>query len=316
MRRLLATAATAAALLAGCSDSDERSTTTTPEELAPVEELEAAAETATNEKLITDSAVKLATVEDSGAIKELQADLKQAGQEAEAAAVALDPSQAQRLLDRAGQSLARASDELSQTAGALAKALAADSADLDVSEEAQARLANAARAVKRYTIRVQAAGDALASASHQLSQTLRRLAGDQALSVGEQTRLRKLREGVKSLDDRAKEAMPGLAQTISSLASRLRQRSGELTPEPPDVILDCASGYETVSALSVRNLSCAEADPLVLQAIQALAPSFTVGAYSCSILGDYGPQDGGPILGASDIRCESGDQAFRFSFAD
>jgi hypothetical protein len=102
-----------------------------------------------------------------------------------------------------------------------------------------------------------------------------------------------------------------------SLAARARSLRGEVASlEPPDVVSDCTSQYEeTVSDMSVRNMDCAEADAIIIQAIPVLAPTFSVAGYSCSILGDYGPP-GGPILGASDVRCESGEQAFRFSFAD
>jgi hypothetical protein len=55
---------------------------------------------------------------------------------------------------------------------------------------------------------------------------------------------------------------------------------------------------------------------LAIEAVGVLAPSFTVGGYSCTILGDYGGPEPGVIYGASDIRCELGDQAFRFDFSE
>jgi len=107
-----------------------------------------------------------------------------------------------------------------------------------------------------------------------------------------------------------------LSDVEDAIADRAAALNGQVAAlEPPDVVLDCSTDYVTVTELSVRNMDCAEADPLVLQAIQALAPTFTVSGWSCSILGDYGPP-GGPILGATDIRCVSGDRAFRFNFAD
>ena len=42
---------------------------------------------------------------------------------------------------------------------------------------------------------------------------------------------------------------------------------------------------------------------------------FTVGDFQCEIRGRSGP-DSGPILGAEDIRCSSGERSFRFSFGD
>jgi chromosome segregation ATPase len=314
MRRLPLGLVLAALLPAGCGGSDH--TTSTVAEAGPVEELEAAVEVAAQEQVITDTTTRLAEADDAGDLEKAKGDLKEAGRLAEQAASALDPSRAERLLDRAGQSLSRASDELRQTATALGDASKQATADLQVGEDAQAQLADASEEIKRYSIRVEAAGKQISSSIFQLSQGLHELAQDENLDAADRQRLRKLRDGLKGLDSKAQAAVAQLGQTIDSQASRLRQRSVELTPEPPDVILDCVSSYETVGALSTRNLSCAEADPLVLQAIQALAPSFTVGAFSCSILGDYVPTDGGPILGASDIRCDSGEQAFRFSFAD
>ncbi|KAA0267397.1 MAG: hypothetical protein EDQ89_11785, partial [Acidobacteria bacterium] len=86
--------------------------------------------------------------------------------------------------------------------------------------------------------------------------------------------------------------------------------------EPPDVVTDCTSEhYPNVADMSVRNMDCAEADALTSVAIQALAPTFTIPGWSCSILGDYTEIEGS-ILGATDIRCVAGDRAFRFSFGD
>jgi hypothetical protein len=109
-------------------------------------------------------------------------------------------------------------------------------------------------------------------------------------------------------------ALGDVGDALADRAAALNDQVPSL--EPPDVVEDCTSQYyPNVTDLSVRNMDCAEADALTSQAIQALAPSFSIPGYSCSILGDYGPPEG-PILGATDIRCESGDQAFRFSFGD
>jgi hypothetical protein len=104
-----------------------------------------------------------------------------------------------------------------------------------------------------------------------------------------------------------------VADALADRAAALNEQVAAL--EPPDVVLDCTTDYVTVTEMSVRNMDCAEAEPLVLQAIQALAPTFTIPGWTCSILGDYGPP-GGPILGATDVRCVAGDRAFRFNFAD
>ena len=89
------------------------------------------------------------------------------------------------------------------------------------------------------------------------------------------------------------------------------------TLQPPDVVDDCVSEFEpNVSDMSVRNMSCAEADDFVIAAIRNLQPgTFESAGFSCQILGRYGPPDG-PILGAENIRCTQGDRAFRFSWSD
>lgn len=108
----------------------------------------------------------------------------------------------------------------------------------------------------------------------------------------------------------------GEARAIARRAARtLEAPAGTL--QPPDVVEDCVSEFEpNVSDLSVRNMSCAEADALIISVIEDLQPgTFTNAGFSCQILGRYGPPDG-PILGAENIRCAEGDRAFRFSWGD
>lgn len=89
------------------------------------------------------------------------------------------------------------------------------------------------------------------------------------------------------------------------------------TLQPPDAVNDCVSEFEpNVSDMSVRNMTCAEADDLIIVAIQNLRPAtFQSAGFRCQILGRYGPPDG-PILGAENVRCAQGDKAFRFSWGD
>lgn len=107
--------------------------------------------------------------------------------------------------------------------------------------------------------------------------------------------------------------LPELQKALQNRAAVLADEVAEL--KPADVIADCTPGAQTVTDFSVRNMDCDEAEAIVLDAIPVLAPSFSVDGFSCTILGDYGPTDG-PVLGATDVRCEAGEQAFRFGFAD
>jgi hypothetical protein len=63
-------------------------------------------------------------------------------------------------------------------------------------------------------------------------------------------------------------------------------------------------------------MSCNEADALTGEVIQSLSREpFTAAGFECEIRGPSGP-DTGPILGAEDITCQSGDRSFSFSFGD
>jgi ABC-type transporter Mla subunit MlaD len=197
----------------------------------------------------------------------------------------------------------------------LGEAIAARREKHEPSDEASAELAKQSRDVDRLVVRVSTAGGELADAADELSQALREIGADSALTTEAQQRLDSIRRDVPTLSRNAERAITSLKRAVRSEADALFALSEDLKPEPPDVVLDCTSTVETASDVSVRNLSCEEADALILQAIPALAPSFSVGEYTCTILGDYGPRDG-PILGAEDVRCESGDRAFRFGFAD
>ena len=106
------------------------------------------------------------------------------------------------------------------------------------------------------------------------------------------------------------------ARAIARRAARtLEAPAGTL--QPPDAVQDCVSEFEpNVSDMSVRNMSCAEADDFVIAAVQDLRRgTFESAGFSCQILGRYGPPEG-PILGAENIRCAQGDKAFRFSWGD
>ena len=115
--------------------------------------------------------------------------------------------------------------------------------------------------------------------------------------------------GAASTRSEARQLARRATRTLEAPASAL---------EEPDVVEDCVSAYgPNVADLSVRNMDCSEADDLTGAVIGALQPGvFEAAGFTCQILGDYGPSDGSPILGASDIRCTQGDQAFRFSWGD
>jgi hypothetical protein len=218
-------------------------------------------------------------------------------------------------LEQAQRQNADAALEVEETARGLSKGITLGADEREPSEEAQSELADASKDVESLTIRVEAAGDHLADAVRELDRAVRELIDDPSLTSEGQDRLGTVRKRLIELDRHAMEAIESLEGRVRSEADLLSSRSDELTPEPPDVILDCTSTVSTASDVSVRNMSCEEADALILEAIPNLAPGFTTGAFTCTILGDYGPPSG-PILGAEDVRCESGDQAFRFGFAD
>lgn len=103
--------------------------------------------------------------------------------------------------------------------------------------------------------------------------------------------------------------------TATEPASTTSTTEGSTTTA--DEVEDCTSkSAPNVTDLSVRNISCEQADSLTAEVIQSLSRQpFKAAGFDCEILGQSGP-DSGAILGAEDIRCTSGDQAFRFSFGD
>ena len=105
--------------------------------------------------------------------------------------------------------------------------------------------------------------------------------------------------------------------TGSGTATTTGRTTGADTTTTADTVKDCTSGAApNVTNLSVRNMTCEEADSLTGEVIQSLSRQpFSAAGFECEILGQAGP-DSGPILGAEDIRCTSGDRAFRFSFGD
>lgn len=257
----------------------------------------------------------LADATERAQVEQIERELRDARAHAEQIADRTTTGSASRSLRAAAQADADAAGELEETAAALAAAIAAGEPQREVSEQASSELAGEARNVRRVKIRVEAAGDELDLAVRQLRDALGALRSDSQLEAGAKRRIREVRNDIAVLGADARQAVSLLDGRVESEADQLRARSEELKPEPPDVVLDCTSTFVTTSDVSVRNMSCAEADGLILQAIPSLAPSFTVGEFGCTILGDYAPANG-LILGASDVRCESGDRAFRFDFAD
>jgi ABC-type glycerol-3-phosphate transport system substrate-binding protein len=105
--------------------------------------------------------------------------------------------------------------------------------------------------------------------------------------------------------------------TVTATGPATTTSATEPTTTTTDTVEDCTSKSEpNITGLSVRNMSCEEADKLTADVVQSLSRKpFSAAGFECEILGQSGP-DTGPILGAEDIRCTSGDQAFRFSFGD
>lgn len=280
----------------------------------PVDTIEAVATTADAYEQILDQAGELTAGGEPAELKRAAGDLEKLAEEV-GSVTADDGSDAVAgRLDDAAEHLGDAAEELSLTGARLSAAIRLEAREQDASEEAATRLADASTQVDRLTVRVSNAERAMTRAYKALRAAINELADDPTLgSEGE--RVDALGRRLAGLDRDADEGFNALRKTIATEARALAARANELTPEPPDVVQDCSSAYETVSDVSVRNMECAEADAVIIQAIPTLAPNFAVAGFSCTILGDYGPPDG-PILGASDIRCEAGDRAFRFSFAD
>jgi chromosome segregation ATPase len=312
VRRALVALATICFTLSACGGSDEDTSDLSTKTVAL---LTAATQTANLSARLAALADALGAVDQAGKAEQIELRLTEARANAQRTAERVASTPTARLLRDAAEANADAAHELEETAGELAAAISTRQREREPSDEARAELATTSREVKRFKVRVTAAGEDLAAAVQQLDRALGGLADDPALTHEARKRLSSVRKRLTKLRNDATQAILSLQRGLVTEASLLASRSEELTPEPPDVILDCASTIETASDVSVRNMSCEEADGFILQAIPSLAPSFSVGEFSCTILGDYGPAQG-PILGAEDIRCESGDRAFRFGFAD
>jgi hypothetical protein len=300
--------------LSACGGSDEEAPTDGSTDT--VSAVEAASQIAELSGRLAALAGEVAEVETAAAAKRLAPDFAAVRAEAEATAdrVGAAPARGGSLVG-AAEAAADAARELEETTDSLADAMAEREREREPSDEAQAEVARAARDARGLTVRVTTASELLGAAIRRLDRGLRQLAADPELATDARRRLGDVRKQLPRLADNAKGATASLQRRVREEARLLTSRSEELTPEPPDVVLDCVSTIETAADVSVRNMTCAEADALILQAIPLLAPSFSLGEFSCTILGDYGPPEG-PILGASDVRCESGDRAFRFGFAD
>jgi hypothetical protein len=92
---------------------------------------------------------------------------------------------------------------------------------------------------------------------------------------------------------------------------------GDDTETATETAQTCTSkSTPNVTDLSVLNMSCDEADALTGEVIGSLSRQpFTAAGFECEIQGGSAPATG-PILGAEDIRCTSGEREFRFSFGD
>lgn len=297
--------------LSACGGSSEE-TTTSEESVAALDTATATSDLSVELTRLVDD---LGSVERVSRAKDLERELADIRETADELAADVGSGPGSASLASALRASSDSAQELEETAAALAAAIEERTRERDPSEQASAELARASRDVKRLTIRVSTAGADLRRALRSLEQALGELAADPSLDTESQERVAAVEQQLARLARDAERATDALQGKLKAEAELLVERSEELTPEPPDVVLDCVSTVETASDVSVRNMSCEEADTLILQAIPSLAPSFTVGEFSCTILGDYGGSEG-LILGASDVRCASGDRAFRFGFAD
>lgn len=111
---------------------------------------------------------------------------------------------------------------------------------------------------------------------------------------------------------------PALSEDLSAAVSRvsatISSLAGNLAPAA-DVVVNCGDD-PGIYRLSARNLTCDEAHQLAVASVGALAPTFTVAGFDCAILGRYAGPEPGVFYGADDVRCEQGDRAIQFDFAD
>lgn len=306
MRR--AVAVLVLALLAGCGGSaaDDAETGADP----AVEDLAALVATGELRRLVDGGIDDLAAAGDAGDAGRAAGRLAEAARRARMLARRTPDTGAGRAARRSLNELAAAAADLSRTADRMRELYERADAGRAPSAEAQDEVVELAARIDGLRRALGAPERALARSALTARRALLMLETDLGAEHVEE---------VASLKVAVARAARGraLADVDEALADRAAALSEQVASlEPPDVVADCTSEhFPNVTDMSVRNMDCAEADALAPAAIQALAPTFTIPGWSCSILGPYGPP-GGPILGASDIRCVAGDRAFRFSFGD
>jgi hypothetical protein len=222
-----------------------------------------------------------------------------------------------QLLVSANQSNLAATEDLSGLRDLLAQGRRELAASELVSEEASSDASDLADQMDQAATKASESRrhvlDGLADLRRAVAALSAQLQEDGSLSDEARSQLSQTQANIRELSRQTVSAFAFLGSSTAELQSDLEARAEELTP---DVILDCAGDFPNVTEMSVRNMGCEEANGYVERAIVVLAPdSFSVEEFSCSILGPYGPQTG-PILGAEDVRCDSGDRAFRFSWGD
>lgn len=298
----------AAVLVVGCSGSD--SSDSSAQEATGSTEFASLSE-AVQLQAATEKSVKdLAEADSPADAKEARKDLQAIGRQADALVKGDGEEQPSIDTRRALLKLQIASAKLVDLAIDMENLYREAAIERTPGEEAQNDVVDLSQRMTKLKDQLKEPSKAMRGSALATSQALRAIAPD--LDADQTTELATLKVQVASA--KRVSGLDGISDALDTQAGALADQVASL--EPPDVIEDCTSQYEpNVADMSVRNMSCAEADALTSDVIQALAPSFSVDGYSCSILGDIGEYDG-VILGASDIRCESGDQAFRFSFGD
>lgn len=280
-----------------------------------VEQLELAAKTAEHSSELAEVAESIANDERiSKRIGDLQGDTT----EALGMIAALDRNEAvaARQLERANEANLDVATDLESIEQEVGEGRSALDEDQEASEEASERLASLSTGVEGLGAQVDGAKRRASNGVSELEQAIAALSteleGSNELSEEDRSRLETVEQNLQGLDNRLRKAFGSLGSATESLGGELSSRSEELEP---DVILDCPDdppNYE----ISVRNMSCSEATSLISQVSGTLQPSFTAGEFSCSILGEYGGPEPDVIYGASDVRCESGNRAFRFDFSE